>query len=241
MPMPALPPVFTVPPILMYHRVDVERPADPVGRDLTLTPRQFEAEIRALRSAGLQVISMAQLEQRISSRAPLERVVVLTFDDGYADQYRYAVPILRRYGANATFYIVTGQVGRPRHVTWSELRAMTAQHFDVAAHGVQHDDLSQMDAAQQQYQIETSIAKLRAFVHAPVSSYAYPSGRLNATTLRLVARSGVALAVTTDAAYVLPPENRYEITRLRVSGDWSLAEFCAALAAARRSTHRVAR
>ncbi|MFN2449088.1 MAG: polysaccharide deacetylase family protein [Candidatus Baltobacteraceae bacterium] len=239
--LPALPPVFSTPPILMYHRVDAQVPRDPVGRDLTVTPRQFEAQLRALRAHGLAAVSMAQLERRLRLREPLDRIVVLTFDDGYADQYAFAVPLLREYGGSATFYIVSGEVGRPRHVTWPQLRAMRAQGFDIAAHGVQHDDLSLMSPAAQRYEIETSIAALRRHAHAPVGSYAYPSGRFNAQTLLAVARSGVAFALTTDPAYVVPPETRFEMTRVRVRGEWDSGAFWNGVEAAWRSPHIVRR
>lgn len=239
--LPALPPAFTPPPILMYHRVDRDVPPDPVGRDLTLSPTRFEAQLRALRARGIAAVSMADLNHRLRAGEPLDRIVVLTFDDGYADQYRFAVPLLRKYRGNATFYIVSGQVGRPRHLTWAQLREMHADGFDIAAHGVEHDDLSQMSAAQQTYQIRTSIQKVRALVHAPVDSYAYPSGRFNAQTLRIVQRSGISLAVTTDPAYVEAPETRFEMTRVRVRSAWSLAAFWDALQAAWRSSRPVRR
>lgn len=237
--LPALPRTFTPPPILMYHRVDSDHPSDAVGRDLTLTPQQFEAQLAALRERGIAAVSMAQLERRLRRREPLDRIVVLTFDDGYADQYRYAVPLLRKYGGSATFYIVSGEVGKPRHLTWTQLRRMRSQGFDIAAHGVQHDDLSAMSPAQQRYQIETSIAKLRAFTHAPVTSYAYPSGRFNAQTLPIVQRAGIALAVTTDPVYVIAPETRLEISRLRVRSEWDTSAFLNALLEAWRRPHTV--
>lgn len=237
--MPALPATFSPPPILMYHRVDRERPTDAVGRDLTVSPAQFEAQLRTLRAHGVSAISMHELARRLRAGEPLDHVVVLTFDDGYADQYTQAVPLLRKYGANATFYIISGQVGRPRHVTWPELQAMQRAGFDIAAHGVQHDDLSEMSALQQEAQIRGSVAALRAHVAAPIDTYAYPSGRFNAQTLRIVRANGMDLAVTTDQVYVLPPENRFEITRVRVRSEWDAALFWSAIQAARQEPHIV--
>jgi peptidoglycan/xylan/chitin deacetylase (PgdA/CDA1 family) len=226
--------VFVPPPILMYHRVDVAVPGDRVGRQLTVTPAQFDRELLYLKRQGITAISMVQLQQRIERGMPLDRVAVLTFDDGYADQYTYALPVLRKYKDTATFYIVTGDIGDRRHMSWRELRTLSALHMDVAAHGVHHDDLSLMTPAQQAYQIDTSIATLQNGLHEPVTSYAYPSGRFNRATLRIVGASGVAFAVTTDARYVIPPENRFEMTRLRVRGEWTAADFAAALQSAMR-------
>jgi peptidoglycan/xylan/chitin deacetylase (PgdA/CDA1 family) len=238
LPAPTLPPVFVPPPILMYHRVDVDRPGDRVGRELTVSPAQFEEQLAYLKANGIAGISMAQLEQRLELGDSLDRAVVLTFDDGYADQYAYAVPLLRRYGDSATFYIVTGNVGRRGHVTWPELQAMAAEHMDIAAHGVQHDDLSLMSPAQQALQIDDSIKELRERLKMPIDSYAYPSGRFNSETLELVREADVPLAVTTDPSYVIAPETRLELPRLRVRSDWTLAQFATAVEGAPRNIAR---
>jgi peptidoglycan/xylan/chitin deacetylase (PgdA/CDA1 family) len=240
-PAPTLPAAFVPPPILMYHRVDVDRPADAVGRELTVTPAQFSGQLAYLREHGLQGISMEQLRERLQSGAPLDHLVVLTFDDGYADQYAYALPILRRFRERATFYIITGVVGGTHHLTWAQLERMRALGEDIDAHGVAHDDLSHMSLAQQTFQIDTSVAQLRRRLHVPVTSYCYPSGRFNRTTLEVVRDAGVDLAVTTDPVYVIPPENRYELTRVRVRGEWRTADFAAALESALRRQHIVER
>ena len=225
-----LPATFVPPPILMYHRVDVETPRDRVSRDLTVTPAQFAEQLAYLKEQGDSAISVAELERRLSLGLTLDHLVVITFDDGYADQYRYAVPILQRYAAGATFYIITGSLDRPGHLTGGELRLMAASGFDIAAHGVSHSDLSHMTSAQQTYQIDGSVLELRRLRFA-VESYAYPSGRFNAQTLALMRQSGIPLAFTTDAKYVIAPKNRFELTRLRVRSMWSLREFARALEA----------
>ncbi|MBV8116751.1 MAG: hypothetical protein JOZ01_02165, partial [Candidatus Eremiobacteraeota bacterium] len=74
-------------------------------------------------------------------------------------------------------------------------------------------------------------------LHVGSLSYAYPSGRFTSQTLALVRNAGLPLAVTTDRTYVIPPQTRWELARLRVSGAWPLAEFQRALR--RALEHRV--
>ncbi len=211
-----------------------------VGRELTVRPAQLGTQLAYLKSQGIAAISMAQFERRLQRGQSLDRVVVLTFDDGYADQFRYAVPLLHRYGDSATFYVVTGELGRPRHLTWADLRSMLAQRMDIAAHGVLHEDLAGMAPQQQRFEIDDSVSALRRTLHVPVDSYAYPSGRFNRETLALVCRANVRLGVTTDRTYVLPPQNRLEMTRLRVLSEWNTGQFARALFVAQRSRHAVA-
>jgi|SRR5579884_284583 len=226
---PQLPPAFVPPPILMYHRVDVDRPADRVGRELTVSPTQFEAQLAYLKSRGYAGITMADLCRRLELGRPLDHVVVLTFDDGYADQYRYALPLLRRFGDAATFYIVTGFVDMPHHLTWAQLKTMRDDGEDIGAHGITHDDLSRMPARQQAKQIYGSLRALQLHLGASPRSYAYPSGQFNRATLALVRDARVELAVTTDARYVVPPPVRLELARVRVRSDWTIGEFAAAI------------
>lgn len=213
----------------MYHRVDVDRPADRVGRELTVSPQRFAEQLAYLRARGITGISMEELRERLESGAPLDHVVVLTFDDGYSDQYTYAFPLLRQYRDAATFYIVTGALDGRRHLSWSQLFSMHAAGEDIAAHGIAHDDLTLMSGAQQAKQIDDSVRLLEHRLHAAVTSYGYPSGRFNRRTLTLVQGAGVDFAVTTDPVYVIAPENRFEMPRLRVRSDWSISQFARAL------------
>jgi peptidoglycan/xylan/chitin deacetylase (PgdA/CDA1 family) len=107
-----------------------------------------------------------------------------------------------------------------------------AAGMDIAAHGVQHDDLSHMTRLQQAMQIDGSVRELQRHLHIAIDSYAYPSGRFDGDTLGLVHEANVPLAVTTDPTYVIPPENRFEMPRVRVRGEWTLTQFSSAIEAA---------
>ncbi len=93
------PKTFVPPPILMYHRIDVASPGDTISRDLTISPQQLQGQLDYLKVRGIAAISMAELERRLRRHRALDHAVVLTFDDGYADQYHYAVPLLRTFRA----------------------------------------------------------------------------------------------------------------------------------------------
>jgi peptidoglycan/xylan/chitin deacetylase (PgdA/CDA1 family) len=228
---------YVFPPVLMYHRVDVASPRDSISRDLTITPEMLAAQLHYLRARGIGAISMADFERRVRLKEPTNRDVILTFDDGYADQYEYAFPVLERAHADATFYIVTRNIGRPAHVTWRDLQVMLGNGMDIAPHGLTHDDLSEMNDAAQQTEIELSILQLEARLKLrTVSSYAYPSGRFNADTLRIEREAGVPVAVTTDLRNVLAPPDALEVVRIRVRGAWTLDEFATAV---RRALERL--
>jgi len=213
----------------MYHRIDLDRPADPFGRDLTVAPERFQEQLQTIRSLGLRAISMSELALGLRKHASLERTVVLTFDDGYADQARYELPLPRRTGAPATFYLVTGMLGRPKHLDWAEVRKMQAEGMDIGGHGITHDDLALMAPARQAVEIFGCLRILREQLRTPVATYAYPSGRFNADTLRIEREAGVPVAGTTDLRKVIPPAAALPVVRHTVRGDGHLDEFAQAI------------
>lgn len=221
---------YVFPPVLMYHRVDVVTPSAALSRDLTITPQMLDAQLRYLRARGLSPISMADYEQRVRLKEPTGRDVIITFDDGYSDQYDYAFPVLERDRAEATFYVVTRNVGRGAHVTWPELQTMLRHRMDIEAHGVTHDDLALMNPGAQRAEIDGSIDELKRRLRLrAVTSYAYPSGAFNRETLRLERSAGVPVAVTTDPRNLVAPRDALQVVRIRVRRAWTLDDFAKAV------------
>jgi len=211
----------------MYHRVDVSSPGDHTSRALTVSPAQFEAELRYLHARGLRTIGIAELERDFAEGRRPERSVLITFDDGYGDQFRYAFPILQRLGDHAIFFVNTGNVGKPRHLTWREIDIMHRAGMSIECHGVDHVDLASLDATDQAYQIDDCIRSLQSHLHDAVQAYAYPSGAFDAQTITIEERAGLVFGFTTDPSFRTERDSPYELTRLRVTSGMSDAQFAA--------------
>ena len=209
----------------MYHRVDVSSPADPTSQALTVSPEQFEAEMAVLARDGFEAISMDRYTVRLKLHRTTDRVVLVTFDDGYSDQYRFAVPILERYGYSATFFVNTGTIGRHNHLSWQQLRDMKDEGMSVEAHGVDHVDLAALTPARQTFEIDQCIASLRAHLGTEVIAFAYPSGAFDADTMRIVADSGMTFGFTTDASRRLWINSPYDLSRIRIKRGLAPAQF----------------
>jgi len=105
-PMPHTEYTATVP-ILMYHHIDED-----VTSDMVVSPDTFAAQMRALYEHGFNVIPLSRLVDFVDRGVPLpERPVVITFDDGYLSVYKYAFPVLARYGQHATSFVIGEAVG----------------------------------------------------------------------------------------------------------------------------------
>jgi peptidoglycan/xylan/chitin deacetylase (PgdA/CDA1 family) len=221
--------LLAFPVVLMYHRVDVAAPSDYVSQTLTVSPAQFAAELQYLHDKGLQTMGISELERDMQAHRPLAHVVLLTFDDGYSDQYRYAFPLLRRYGDVATFFINVGTIGTARHLSWNEVETMARAGMSIGCHGVDHVDLSTLGTSAQSYQIDRCVATLSAHLHATVLAYAYPSGAFDAQTIELEHQAGLLFGFTTDPRFQTDAESPYELTRRRIKSGMTPAAFATLL------------
>ena len=189
-------------PILMYHRIgplSVSLPA--ITRALTVSPRTFVAEMRWLAGHGYQAITQEQLFGALEHGVPLpRRPVMITFDDGYRDVLWNAAPVLARLRFPATAYVITGRIsGRdPSFFTWPQLRTLERLGVEVGSHTVHHVELPRLSDAVALAELTTSRRGLEAYLGHPVQWFAYPAGREDRRIVRLAARAGYVLAVTTQ-------------------------------------------
>lgn len=209
-------PAFAGVPVFTYHRVDRSVPRDRIGIALTLAPEQFEAQLRTLARHHVRTITAERLVADLRRGFVPERSVVLTFDDGYADARTFVLPLLRRYHATATFYVISSTIGTPRHLSWKDVRTLRSAGMEIGAHGREHVDLTEMDARGQLAQVNDCAHALRRWAHIAPETYAYPSGRFNATTLAVMPHTRLVAAFTEEFGYVHSLAQPYRLPRIRV-------------------------
>jgi peptidoglycan/xylan/chitin deacetylase (PgdA/CDA1 family) len=179
-------------PILIYHSIRPYIPSDSKGaRRWIATPETLEAELSWLRTNGYTSVTFDALAARVQNGAPLPpRPIVISFDDDWQSQYVNAVPLLRKYGFTATFFIWVRAVGRAHHMTWDEIRELDVQGMEIGCHTLTHlilpklksDDMLRREIVSAKDMIEARIG------HA-VTSLAYPFGQYDE---RVVAAARVA-------------------------------------------------
>src|SRR5215207_9567 len=109
--------------ILLYHQV-TELRSDPWA--LGVTPRHFAEHLEILQQ-HVYSTRLQQLSQGLAESNLRDRSVVVTFDDGYADNLHEAKPLLERYGIPATVFLTTGYVGHEREFWWDKLDRLLLQ------------------------------------------------------------------------------------------------------------------
>ncbi len=215
-------------PILMYHHV---RPIDfktsnHFVSELTLPPSEFEQQLRYLQSRGIATVSMEDLYLYLQGREDLpQRSVILTFDDGYADNYLYALPLLRRYGDRGTFFIATGLTGRSDYMSWADLKELVAAGMEIGGHTIGHVDLAVTPAPLRDRELVESKRALEDHLGVSVTALSYPGGAFNAGAEAAARKAGYVIAVTTRYGAAHDRTKIMELSRVRVSGTDTLPSF----------------
>ena len=219
-------------PILMYHYIRVNPvPYDRLGFNLSVTPTDFAAQMDWLARNGYHPITFTELHGYLNGQQGLpSRPVILTFDDGYADFYTTALPILRAHDFNAVAYVVSGFIGRPGYMTAAQVVEADRSGVEIGAHTVDHADLVKQSPDGLHYQLTASKAALEQLLGHSVLSLCYPSGRFNPTVAAAAENAGYSDATTTRWGSVRNLASRYIWDRLRISGGERLDQFARDLA-----------
>jgi peptidoglycan/xylan/chitin deacetylase (PgdA/CDA1 family) len=162
--------------------------------------------------------------------------MILSFDDGYADVYTYALPALLAHHYRGVFYIITGMIGR-NYVTWNEVRDLDQSGMQIASHTIHHINLGQPPAGTTtQNELVKSRAKLEMILQKPVQFFCYPTGEPfhhdtlaeQQIVLQDLFNDGYLGATLDPAEFDSALQNSqlpYELPRIRVSGGENLNEF----------------
>jgi peptidoglycan/xylan/chitin deacetylase (PgdA/CDA1 family) len=214
-------------PVLMYHRISELPPgAGPLLQDLTVSPWDFEEQVRYLVENGFTILTSGQVERavRLRRRLPVN-AVALTLDDGYDDNFTQAFPILQRYGLDGTMFLVTSTVSTPNHVTWEEARLMLGEGMEFGSHGVHHYDLTTLSAAGLDYELQDSRRDLERWLATPIFQIAYPSGQYNERVKARARLAGYRAGWKKGGGWVTPESDLLMLPRVRVRGSTTMAKF----------------
>ncbi|MCA9973765.1 MAG: polysaccharide deacetylase family protein, partial [Anaerolineales bacterium] len=200
-------------PILMYHYVSVPpEDADIYRTDLSVTPDNFRAQMAYLAQNGYTTIDFYDLSRAIVGRQELPpKPVILTFDDGYVDNYVNAFPILREYGLTGTFFVVTEFIdnGRAGYLTWEMVAEMAAAGMRFESHSRSHPDLSGQPRDYLIWQILGSQETLAHHLGYTPRYFSYPAGSYDDETVMLLQELDFWGAVVTSGGKWHGYDGRY--------------------------------
>lgn len=187
-------------PIFVYHSVRPDYPGETEEQHAySVTPQLLERQLAYLQKNGYTAITLDQLASYVQAgtSSPVQKPVVLTFDDGWENQYNNAFPLLKKYHMTATFYIYTNAIGVTHFLTWPEVKEMDAAGMTIASHTLSHPNLKTAPLAQIKAEVTKSKKIIEDQLGKPVVHFASPFGYTNADIIAIVKAAGYKTARTT--------------------------------------------
>jgi len=208
-------------PILYYHSIK-----SVPGNEVCMSPGKFEKQIAFLSQHGYHGISLTQLYEFFYSNGQLpEKPIVITFDDGYQDNYTTAFPILNKYGFTANVFVITSNVGHSNNLSWSQLRNLTNNGWLVESHTVSHEDLTKLDSLKLAQELSDSKTCLEEQLRTPVNYFVYPNGQFDEKVTMAVKDAGYLMAFTTQRGWANQAMNPLLLHRVYCYASMGMADF----------------
>lgn len=213
-------------PILMYHQI-VE-PGFESPHKIYVTENRFDEHMSYLKSAGFQTLTFKDLlDLKKNPQQPFpQNPVIVSFDDGYENNYTKALPILKKHGMKAVFYLLTNphtsnywdvdsKTPQLKLMTPDQRKALAAE-MEIGSHGFDHKRLSQMSHDQAIHEFESSKAELEKEFGTAILSYAYTYGDRSDRDIQLARRAGYAFAVNTTRGVLHFADNPHNLFRVSI-------------------------
>ena len=200
---------------MYYHAVD---PAHP-GEELYVSPTQLKEQLQLIKSLGYTSLTMAEVNDYIkNNKAIPEKSILITFDDGYTDNYTYAFPILKELDMKATIFVVTSGTDNDNYYVSSEqIKEMSDYGIDIESHTVSHVHLNTLSYENQLEELKNSKSKIESITKKDVLSVAYPYGDYNEDTKKATIAAGYSIAFTTDTGLADRTDNPVALNRIYVN------------------------
>ena len=171
-------------PALMYHSIS-EVPAG-WPADLCVAPGVFEEHLQYLKAQGYNVVTAPQAVILLKSRQNVMNTVIVTFDDGYENNYTEAFPLLKKYGFRGNFYIVGNDVGKEKnqdgmkkYMSFAQIKEMHDQGMEIGSHSMSHDPLTSIKPELLPWEIYQPLNLFYQKMNFWISGIAFPNGAFN--------------------------------------------------------------
>lgn len=209
-------------PVLMYHSVGIDK-----NNPVVINPQILEEQFKYLKDNGYSTITLDDLYSYLENDAQIpEKSVVLTFDDGYENNYTEMFPLLKKYGFRATIFMISSYVDKNADfLTSAQLKEMDAYGVDIESHTVNHEHLKTLTKDKQLDTITQSKTFLEKLLNKKINYIAYPYGEYNKDTLTCTETAGYKLALTTDGRWAMKKNGILSLDRVYISGLFSMDVF----------------
>lgn len=212
-------------PVLVYHSIDDS------GSLLSVAPDIFLAQMQYLRDHGYRSMTLGALCRLLREGRPLpSKTVVISFDDGFRNNYEVAFPVLMKLGFTATLFPVTGCISGSMNwdktpdvpnlqlLRWEEIREMADKGLEIGAHSLTHRNLCKVSGGAARSEIVDSRSEIESKILRQVGVFAFPYGVSSDAVEEIVREAGFLGAVTMGFGKVKGGDDPLRLKRLNVTG-----------------------
>lgn len=208
-------------PILMYHELGEN------ASSLYVRDSEFKEQMAYLKENNYRVVTLSQAYRMLKNSEPMDKTVVITFDDGYKTFYEKAWPVLSEYKFPATVFVIANFSTYPNYLSWERMSKLYAGWMEIGSHSQTHPSLPKTSRAHGE--IFESKSMIQNHLQVPCEVFCYPGGFFNAKVTGLVKEAGYTLAVTTQPGKASLSNDPVKLPRVRIPRGMSLQNFAKSL------------
>jgi len=214
-------------PILMYHEISTVlernkkiRSTNPI---YTLSIKQFDEQMKYIHENDYQTLSLDEfMNPRLRTN---EKKVIITFDDGWANNYSNAFPILKKRNLTATIFVITGFVGRDEYMDWRQLRQMGEEGMSIQSHTVSHRPLTVLENHEIMYELQGSKKSIEEHLGKRVDFLSVPHGMIDRRVIGTAQIVGYKAICTSEPGFSHSYGNPAILKRINISDHCEASTF----------------
>lgn len=208
-------------PILYYHSVEESE-----ANELIISPQKLKEQLQYILDQGYIPITLTEFNNYLVNNQPIPyKSIMITFDDGYMNNYTNAFPVLKELGIKATIFLMTVGVDEGYYLSSQQINEMIDYGIDIQSHTVNHVHLNELSYDEQLAELKNSREFIENITHREVIALAYPYGDYNNDTIRAAKEAGYTLCFTTNNGLASSESDYYQIERIYVNSRYSLDYF----------------
>ena len=207
--------------VLYYHSVRQNE-----DNELIISPHKLKEQLQFLKDQGYVSLTLTEAKEYILNNKTIpEKSILITFDDGYMDNYSNAFPILKELNMKATIFCIGSHLDGSYYLSEDAIKELVDYGIDIQGHTVNHDKLSTLTYEDQLKTLKSSKEYLEKITHREVFAVAYPFGQFNDDTLKAAKESGYSLGFVTDTGMAMSSDNPLKLKRIYISSQYDFNKF----------------
>lgn len=200
-------------PMLYYHSVN---PSE--ANEIIISPEKLKNQLMLIKNLGYNTITIDELNDYLTSNKNIpEKSIVISFDDGYMDNYTYAFPILKELNMKATIFLITSGIDDGYYLSSDQIEEMASYGIDFESHTVSHKKLDTLTYEEQLSELKNSKITLENLLNKKINTIAYPFGAYNEDTIKAAKEANYTLAFTTKYGNIHIGDSLLELNRIYVN------------------------